>query len=536
MKSNSQQVKVFLRCRPPLKRELSSGQYRSVVSCNVERPNSVNIRVERDGQTFIKTFDFDGVFNQTANQLDVYKRVAVHSIEEMLKGYDCTIFAYGQTGTGKTYTMEGRPSRETKWDVNSDAGLIPRVCQHLFEELENIDSEYSVQISYVELYNEKLRDLLSPHYSELKLLNDSKGNVIIEGVEEVVVHSNENVYDCLDGCWKRKTASTKMNENSSRSHTVFTITTHVKSRNSGEEDILITGKLHLVDLAGSENIGRSGATNMRAQEAGKINKSLLTLGRVITALVEKTGRVPYRDSLLTRILQNSLGGKAKTNIIATISPAHINLEETLSTCIYASRAKFIENQPEVNQTLTKKALIKEYTMIIERLRKDLYTTRSKNGIYLSEERYEEIMGQLAQKDHESSTLSISVSSLQEKCDELTNANSSLRTELRETLKELKQGNKRNEELSEKLLASQKELNVSNIKINEKEYIITVQEETERKLREETKALRNIMDLLKNDQQIVYSACEELANHHRKQIAVIRRVEDCLYRNASSLLL
>ncbi|XP_063902102.1 kinesin-like protein KIF11-A [Zophobas morio] len=337
MKSNSQQVKVFLRCRPPLKRELSSGQYRSVVSCNVERPNSVNIRVERDGQTFIKTFDFDGVFNQTANQLDVYKRVAVHSIEEMLKGYDCTIFAYGQTGTGKTYTMEGRPSRETKWDVNSDAGLIPRVCQHLFEELENIDSEYSVQISYVELYNEKLRDLLSPHYSELKLLNDSKGNVIIEGVEEVVVHSNENVYDCLDGCWKRKTASTKMNENSSRSHTVFTITTHVKSRNSGEEDILITGKLHLVDLAGSENIGRSGATNMRAQEAGKINKSLLTLGRVITALVEKTGRVPYRDSLLTRILQNSLGGKAKTNIIATISPAHINLEETLSTCIYASR-------------------------------------------------------------------------------------------------------------------------------------------------------------------------------------------------------
>merc|ERR1719447_2382838 len=172
----------------------------------------------------------------------------------------------------------------------------------------------------------------------------------------------------------------------------------MKENNINGEEFLKTGKLNLVDLAGSENIGRSGAVEKRAREAGTINQSLLTLGRVISSLVENTPHVPYRESKLTRLLKDSLGGHTKTSIIATISPAACNLEETLSTLDYASRAKCIKNKPEVNQKLTKKALIKEYTEQIEKLKKDLYAAREKNGIFLSEENFQEMQNQLqAQK-------------------------------------------------------------------------------------------------------------------------------------------
>ncbi|XP_035674127.1 kinesin-like protein KIF11 [Branchiostoma floridae] len=178
-----------------------------------------------------------------------------------------------------------------------------------------------------------------------------------------------------------------MNAHSSRSHSVFMITVHIKETNMDGEELLKIGKLNLVDLAGSENIGRSGAVNQRAREAGNINQSLLTLGRVITALVEHAPHVPYRESKLTRLLQDSLGGRTKTSIIATISPASSNLEETLSTLDYAHRAKNITNRPEVNQKLSKKCLIKEYTEEIERLRRDLVACREKNGVFVSPENY-----------------------------------------------------------------------------------------------------------------------------------------------------
>merc|ERR1711970_1596475 len=151
------------------------------------------------------------------------------------------------------------------------------------------------------------------------------------------------------------------------------------------EEVLRIGKLNLVDLAGSENIGRSGAMDKRAREAGNINQSLLTLGRVITALVDRTPHVPYRESKLTRLLQDSLGGRTKTTIIATISPGVNNMEETLSTLDYAHRAKNITNKPEVNQKLTKKALIKQYEDEIEQLKRDLMASREKNGVFLANE-------------------------------------------------------------------------------------------------------------------------------------------------------
>jgi kinesin family protein 11 len=177
---------------------------------------------------------------------------------------------------------------------------------------------------------------------------------------------------------------------SSRSHTVFTITVLIKRTTESGEDYVSSGKLNLVDLAGSENIGRSGAENKRATEAGLINKSLLTLGRVINALVDKSSHIPYRESKLTRLLQDSLGGRTKTCIIATVSPAKTNLEETISTLDYAFRAKNIRNKPQINSIVSKNKLLREIGMEIEKLKSELIATRHRNGVYMTPDAYEEI--------------------------------------------------------------------------------------------------------------------------------------------------
>ena len=209
-----------------------------------------------------------------------------------------------------------------------------------------------------------------------------------------------------------------MNSQSSRSHSIFTITVFIKEKTIDGEETIKVGKLNLVDLAGSENIERSGATGKRAAEAGKINKSLTTLGRVITALVEHRDHIPYRESNLTRLLQDSLGGRTKTSIIATISPAQCNFEETLSTLDYAYKAKSIKNKPEVNQKLVKKALIKEYTEEIERLKGLLFATREKNGIYLPAELYQSMEGKLENQKEEIRELLQKINGLNDEIDKL----------------------------------------------------------------------------------------------------------------------
>jgi kinesin family protein 11 len=333
----------------------------------------------------------------------------------MLAGYNCTIFAYGQTGTGKTYTMSGDMS-DTLGLLSDSAGIIPRVLHHLFNKLEGDAAESSVKCSFIELYNEELRDLLSlDDNAKLKMFEDGgrKGHsaTIVQGMEEShIKNAIEGIKLLQDGSHKRQVAATKCNDLSSRSHTVFTITVYVKRTTEDGEDFVSAGKLNLVDLAGSENIQRSGAENKRAAEAGLINKSLLTLGRVINALVDKSSHIPYRsaskhtpllpyglaadihdrESKLTRLLQDSLGGRTKTCIIATVSPAKSNLEETISTLDYAFRAKNIRNKPQVNQMISKKTLLREFTAEIEKLKSELIATRHRNGVYLSVENYEEL--------------------------------------------------------------------------------------------------------------------------------------------------
>ena len=317
----------------------------------------------------------------------------------MLAGYNCTIFAYGQTGTGKTYTMSGDMA-ETMGMLSDEAGIIPRVLQQLFNKLKIDDREHLVKCSFIELYNEELRDLLSvDENAKLKIYDDASrrghAGTIVQGMEEKhIKDASEGIKVLQDGSLKRQVAATKCNDLSSRSHTVFTITAYVKKTNDqGVGDFVGAGKLNLVDLAGSENIQRSGAENKRAAEAGLINKSLLTLGRVINALVDRSAHIPYRESKLTRLLQDSLGGRTKTCIIATISPAKANLEETISTLDYAFRAKNIKNKPQANPMLNKMMLLNDFANEIEKLKGELISTRQRNGVYLSNDAYEELEAQ-----------------------------------------------------------------------------------------------------------------------------------------------
>ncbi|KIH89409.1 kinesin family member 11 [Sporothrix brasiliensis 5110] len=391
-------INVVVRCRGRNEREVREN---SAVVVNTDGAMGKNVELMMGPNALSnKTYNFDRVFSPAADQAMIFDDVVRPILDEMLTGFNCTIFAYGQTGTGKTYTMSGDMS-ESLGLLTDAAGIIPRVLQALFNKLNADESTDSVvRCSFIELYNEELRDLLSvdsdgSSSSKLKIYDDNsrKGHAttVVQGMEERhIASAADGIKRLQEGSVRRQVAATKCNDLSSRSHTVFTITVQTKHITETGEDFFNTGKLNLVDLAGSENIQRSGAENKRAAEAGLINKSLLTLGRVINALVDRTAHVPYRESKLTRLLQDSLGGRTKTCIIATISTAKSNLEETISTLDYAFRAKNIRNKPQVNQLINKKTLLREFTAEIEKLKCDLIATRQRNGVYLPNDTYEEM--------------------------------------------------------------------------------------------------------------------------------------------------
>ncbi|KAF2288733.1 hypothetical protein GH714_011824 [Hevea brasiliensis] len=359
-------VQVLLRCRP-LSDEEQRTNIPKVISCN-EHKKEVTVLQSVANKQVDRVFTFDKVFGPKAQQRSIYDQAIAPIVNEVLEGFNCTVFAYGQTGTGKTYTMEGG-MRNKGGDLPAEAGVIPRAVRQIFDTLEAQNADYSMKVTFLELYNEEITDLLAPEDTlrctddrqkkPISLMEDGKGCVVVRGLEEEAV----------------------------RSHSVFSITVHVKEASVGDEELIKCGKLNLVDLAGSENISRSGAREGRAREAGEINKSLLTLGRVINALVERSAHIPYRDSKLTRLLRDSLGGKTKTCIIATISPSAHSLEETLSTLDYAYRAKNIKNKPEANQKMSKAVLLKDLYLEIERMKEDVRAAREKNGVYVPHDRF-----------------------------------------------------------------------------------------------------------------------------------------------------
>lgn len=382
-------IHVVVRCRGRNDREVKENSG-VVVKTEGVRGKTVELSMGPNAVSN-KTYTFDKVFSAAADQIAVYEDVVLPIVNEMLAGYNCTVFAYGQTGTGKTYTMSGDMT-DTLGILSDNAGIIPRALYSLFHKLE--DTESTVKCSFIELYNEELRDLLSAEENQkLKIFdNESKKgqSTLVQGIEETYIDSASTGIKLLQhGSHKRQVAATKCNDLSSRSHTIFTITVHTKRTTDAGEEYVSSGKLNLVDLAGSENIQRSGAENKRATEAGLINKSLLTLGRVINALVDKSPHIPYRESKLTRLLQDSLGGRTKTCIIATVSPSRSNMEETISTLDYAFRAKNIRNKPQINFT-SKHKLLQEFAFEIEKLKGELIATRHRNGVYMSVDAYEQM--------------------------------------------------------------------------------------------------------------------------------------------------
>lgn len=393
-RDREENVQVVLRCRP-LNEEEQRANVQSAVSCNdMKREVTVLNSLFKQAD---KTFTFDKVFGPKSQQRAIYDHAVAPIVDDVLEGYNCTVFAFGQTGTGKTYTMEGEITQQVG-ELPATAGVMPRAVRHIFDILEARKADYSMKVTFLELYNEELTDLLASEdqsrfpedrqkRSTISLMEDGKGGAVIRGLEEIVVKSPSGIYSLLEqGSARRRTSDTALNKQSSRSHSVFSIYIYVKVTTIGNQELIKCGRLNLVDLAGSESIARSGAKEVRAREAGELNKSLLTLGRVITALVEHSVHVPYRDSKLTRLLRESLGGKAKTCIIATVTPAVHCLEETLVTLDYAYRAKSIRNKPEVNQKI-KSVMLKDLYQEMEKMKQDLKAAREKNGIYIPHERF-----------------------------------------------------------------------------------------------------------------------------------------------------
>ncbi|XP_047574073.1 centromere-associated protein E isoform X1 [Lutra lutra] len=353
-------VAVCVRVRPLNNREEALGG-----DTQVYWKTDNNAIYQVDGS---KSFNFDRVFHSNETTKNVYEEIAVPIIDSAIQGYNGTIFAYGQTASGKTYTMMGSEDY---------LGVIPRAIHDIFQKIKKFpDREFLLRVSYMEIYNETITDLLcdTQKMKPLIIREDFNRNVYVADLTEEVVYTSEMALKWITkGEKNRHYGITKMNQRSSRSHTIFRMI--LESREKGEpsncDGSVKVSHLNLVDLAGSERAAQTGAEGVRLKEGCNINRSLFILGQVIKKLSDGQvgGFINYRDSKLTRILQNSLGGNAKTRIICTITP--VSFDETLSTLQFASTAKYMKNTPYVNEVSSDEALLKRYRKEIMDLKKQL---------------------------------------------------------------------------------------------------------------------------------------------------------------------
>lgn len=339
--ASTNSIKVVLRFRPQNRREIESGGQPIVTfedddTCRLDSP-------EAQG-----SYTFDRVFDMNSRQADVFNFSIKPTVDDILNGYNGTVFAYGQTGAGKSYTMMG-----TDMEDEEGRGVIPRIVEQIFASIIASPSniEYTVRVSYMEIYMERIRDLLVPQNDNLPIHEEKNRGVYVKGLLEIYVSSVQEVYEVMrKGGNSRAVAATNMNQESSRSHSIFVITITQKNVETGSAK---SGQLFLVDLAGSEKVGKTGASGQTLEEAKKINKSLSALGMVINSLTDgKSSHIPYRDSKLTRILQESLGGNSRTTLIINASPSSYNDAETLSTLRFGMRAKAIKNKAKINAELS----------------------------------------------------------------------------------------------------------------------------------------------------------------------------------------
>ncbi|KAM3864897.1 kinesin-like protein KIF16B [Diretmus argenteus] len=381
-------VRVAVRVRPMNRREKDLSA-KGIIEMEGTKTSITNLKIP-DGITGdsmrdrTKTFTYDFSYDSAdckstgfVSQEKVFKDLGSDVLKAAFEGYNACVFAYGQTGSGKSYTMMGNPG---------DAGLIPRICETLFSRIAGATrwdgASFRTEVSYLEIYNERVRDLLrrkSTQTYNLRVREHPKDGPYVEDLSKHLVQNYSDVEELMEaGNINRTTASTRMNDVSSRSHAIFTIN-FTQAKFDAEMPSETVSKIHLVDLAGSERADATGATGVRLKEGSNINKSLVTLGNVISALADlaqdgfntnlkkKSVFVPYRDSVLTWLLKDSLGGNSKTIMIATISPADLNYGETLSTLRYANRAKNIINKPTINEDSNVR-LIRELRAEIARLK------------------------------------------------------------------------------------------------------------------------------------------------------------------------
>eukprot|EP00468_Gymnochlora_sp_CCMP2014_P002884 CAMPEP_0167751344 /NCGR_PEP_ID=MMETSP0110_2-20121227/6513_1 /TAXON_ID=629695 /ORGANISM="Gymnochlora sp., Strain CCMP2014" /LENGTH=804 /DNA_ID=CAMNT_0007636803 /DNA_START=72 /DNA_END=2486 /DNA_ORIENTATION=- len=366
MSSGKEGVIVCLRFRPLNSNEKRKTKDKISIQFHNDRKGDIKtVQLQKDvaeGMRLAKNkkFAFDRIFNWKHSQKEVYKRTAAPMVADVFKGFNCTVFAYGQTGTGKSYSMMGVLGNAEK------EGIIPRIVDQIFSTIEKAisvdepEDDYEVQVSYIEIYMERVKDLLNPanQRGNCKIREDPVKGIYIQGVTEQWVTNADEVYRQMDiGSCNRAVASTKMNSESSRSHSVFSL--KVSKINIKTQSKRIS-KVFLVDLAGSEKVRKTEAKGQTLKEANMINRSLSALGNVIHALTENKPHIPYRNSKLTRLLSDSLGGNAKTCLILTASPALYNAEETLSTMRFGARAKMIKNKPKVNAERT----VEEYKKLL----------------------------------------------------------------------------------------------------------------------------------------------------------------------------
>ena len=354
--SNAANVKVIARFRPMNELEKTSGNEQV---CVFTSPTSLQFNSTREKNVY--RYNFDRIFTPSSTQEDIYSFGVKEIIDSVLNGYNGTVLAYGQTSSGKTYTMQG------EMESPQTQGIIPRMITHVFKYIYNTEgTDFTIIVSMIEIYQEKIRDLLDISRINLNIREDNIKGIYVDGCSERYVVCPNDVLVLLElGSSNRAQAATNMNEHSSRSHSIFILTIKQTNKNDGSSKI---GKLYLVDLAGSEKISKTGATGHTLEEAKIINKSLTTLGRVINNLTDgKSTHVPYRESKLTRVLQESLGGNSKTCLIITCSPSIYNESETLSTLRFGERAKKIKNKPKINKEVT----VAELQKLIEKLKESL---------------------------------------------------------------------------------------------------------------------------------------------------------------------
>eukprot|EP00889_Picochlorum_renovo_P006018 jgi/Picre1/33048/NNA_008374.t1 len=357
MEESSENIRVYVRLRP-----LQGGEERS---WKVEGGNTVAPLQRCQGEGY----SLDSVFDEQSKTKDVYDMTTKKLIEQVVEGFNSTVFAYGQTSSGKTHTMKGN---------EEEPGIIPLSVRDLFRMMQQLSNErdFLVRVSYMEIYNEEIRDLLAAGDvcgSQVAIKQSAEQGIFVDGLQEIIVSSVDHVLQLVEQAeQERHVGETKMNKRSSRSHAIFRMVIESRAHAGGNTPVKVA-TLNLVDLAGSERISKTGAEGQRKKEGAAINKSLLSLGTVISKLSEGASHIPYRDSKLTRILQPSLGGNAKTAIICAITPAVEHCEESHSTLRFACRAKTVVNRATMNEVLTDAALLKKQAKEIEELRKQIGT-------------------------------------------------------------------------------------------------------------------------------------------------------------------